>query len=54
MLALHKKFSMNMGHEQATPRQAHPNPRHAMRRIVDAVDQPRCRCIDQHSFQATG
>ncbi len=52
MLAKNKSFSMNMGHEQATPLEARPNPRHAVLGLIHAVDQPRCRRVDQHGRQA--
>ena len=39
-------------HEQTPSRQAHANPRHAVRGFVHALDQPRRGRIDQHGFKA--
>ena len=35
-------------------RQARPDPLHALRGIVHAVDRPRCGRVDQHREQAAG
>ena len=52
MLDTKHKSSYKNEHEQTAPRQAHSNPRHAVRGIVYAFDQPRCRCVDQHRHEA--
>ena len=48
MLDAKHKSSYRVQHEQAPSRQARPNPLHAVRGLLHAVDQPRCGRVDQH------
>lgn len=41
-----------LGHEQIAPPEARPNPLHAVRGIVHAVDLSRCGREPEHGFQA--
>ena len=46
--------SYDAWYEQASARQARPNPFHAVRGIVYAVDLSRGGCVDQHGVGLAG
>src|SRR3954469_24164121 len=52
MVLEHLKSPLEQVNEKAVPRQARPNPLDALRRLLNALDQPGRRRVDQHRVQA--
>ena len=54
MLAILGSVGYTMAYEQAPYRHPRPNPLHALRGVVHAVDLPRVRRVDQLCLEALG